>query len=138
MNQVDFRIDVWSDDGRLYFEWMPVTSIPRVGEDVYVPGGIWWRVTEVAWQLPDPRGDEPVMIVRLHVERSPINDRPRPTHDDHRWWDPGHAWPRISAHQENDDDDDEDQEENPATDEHAVSQQTQHARVLPRSGHNQS
>lgn len=84
----NFRISVETEDASLYFESMPPMPIPRVGEDVYVPGDGhgWWRVTDVFWHLPALGAKEPTMEARLRVEWSPTNEKPAPTYDEDRGW----------------------------------------------------
>jgi hypothetical protein len=83
-----FRITVETEQATLYFEAMPPMPVPRVGDDVFVPGDGygWWRVTKVFWHLPAPGAMTPTMEARLRVEWSPTNDRPAPSYDEERGW----------------------------------------------------
>ena len=88
MIAAQFRISVETEEASLYFETMPPMPVPRVGEDVFVPGdGLgWWRVTQVTWSLPAEGAKEPTMMASLWVEWSSANNRPAPVYDGDRGW----------------------------------------------------
>ncbi len=83
-----FRLAVQTPEAGLYFETMPPMPVPRVGEDVFIPGDAfgYWTVTEVSWALPAKGAMEPTMEARLTVEWSSFNARPAPVYDEDRGW----------------------------------------------------
>ena len=88
---IEFRLSVATTDdneGTLYMEDMPPMPVPRVGEDVFVPGEGhgFWRVVEVFWLLPAKGAMTPSMWPTLKVEWSEVNNRSRPAYDEDRGW----------------------------------------------------
>lgn len=102
MMEARFRISVETTMYHLYSQELPTFPIPRVGEEVFVPGdgmGLW-LVKEVRWGLPSPEALEPTMWVTIIVEWSGRNGRPMPEYDEDLGWiqkEPENAWVEIDG-----------------------------------------
>jgi hypothetical protein len=83
---VCFALTVATAEATLYHAAMPPMPVPRVGEDVLVPGLGTWRVEAVRWCLPSMGALRPTMGVDVTVSWPASATRPAPTYDEDRGW----------------------------------------------------
>lgn len=88
---IEFALSVHTtneNEGLLYYHQMPPMPVPRVGDDVFIPGPAmgYWTVVSVWWSLPSMGAQQPTMWATLVVKWAETNTKPRPVYTEDDGW----------------------------------------------------